>query len=121
MPSKRVREAVRVKQLHQLPPELAHLGGFRGGEFLLLRQRRRCLRIFSITLRARLPVFLRDLPGHFLARSSVLESSLDRSIRSHSIRSRYAFTTPHRRADLRRMHFGGLGCTNRLFGRAKPS
>ena len=32
-----------------------------------LRQRRRRLRIFSITMRARLPVFLRDLPGLFLA------------------------------------------------------
>ena len=62
-----VREAVGVKQLHQLPPELAHLGGFPGGEFLLLRQRRRRLRIFLLMLRARLPVFLRDLPGLFLA------------------------------------------------------
>ena len=62
-----VREAVGVKQLHQLPPELAHLGGFPGGEFLLLRQRRRRLRIFPLLLRARLPVFLRDLPGLLLA------------------------------------------------------
>ena len=62
-----VREAVGVKQFHQLPPELAHLGGFPGGEFLLLRQRRRRLRIFLLLLRARLPVFLRDLPGLFLA------------------------------------------------------
>ena len=62
-----MREAVGVKQLHQLPPELAHLGGFPGGEFLLLRQRRRRLRIFSITMRARLPAFLRDLRGLFLA------------------------------------------------------
>ena len=63
----RVREAVGVKQLHQLPPELAHLGGFPGGEFLLLHQRLRRLRIFLLLLRARLPVFLRDLPGLFLA------------------------------------------------------
>ena len=62
-----VREAVGVKQLHQLPPELAHLGGFPGGEFLLHRQRRRRLRIFPLLLRARLPVFLRDLPSLFLA------------------------------------------------------
>ena len=62
-----VREAVGVKQLHQLPPELTHLGRFAGGEFLLLRQRRRRLRIFLLLLRARLPVFLRDLPGLFLA------------------------------------------------------
>jgi len=62
-----VRAAVGVKQLHQLPPELAHFGGFPGGEFLLLRQRRRRLRIFLLLLRARLPVFLRDLPGLFLA------------------------------------------------------
>jgi hypothetical protein len=62
-----VREAVGVKQLHQLPPELAHFGGFLGGEFLLFRQRRRRLRIFLLMLRARLPVFLRDLPGRFLA------------------------------------------------------
>lgn len=62
-----VREAVGVKQLHQLPPELAHLGGFLAGEFLLLRQRRRGLRILPLILRARLPVFLRDLSGLFLA------------------------------------------------------
>ena len=43
-----VREAVGVKQLHQLPSELAHLGG----EFLLLRQPRRRLRIFVLMLRA---------------------------------------------------------------------
>ena len=60
-----VREPVGVKQLHQLPPELAHLGGFPGGEFLLLRQRRRGLRIFLLILRARLPVFLLGLPGVF--------------------------------------------------------
>ena len=34
---------------------------------LLLRQRRRRLRIFLLLLRARLPVFLRDLPGLFPA------------------------------------------------------
>ncbi len=57
-----MRAAVGVKQLHQLPPELAHLGGFPGGEFLLFRPRRRRLGIFLLLLRARLPVFLRDLP-----------------------------------------------------------
>ena len=35
--------------------------------FLLLRQRRRRLRIVLLLLRARLPEFLRDLPGFFLA------------------------------------------------------
>jgi hypothetical protein len=35
MPSKLVREAGGVKQLHQLPPELAHLGGFLSGECFL--------------------------------------------------------------------------------------
>ena len=34
---------------------------------ILLRQHRRRLRIFLLLLRARLPVFLRDLPGLFLA------------------------------------------------------
>ena len=65
MPSRLVREAVGVKQLHQLPPKLAQFGGFLGGEFLFLRHRRRLI-VIPLLLRAGLPVFLLDPRGVFL-------------------------------------------------------
>ena len=51
------RKPVRVKQLHQLPPQPAKLGGFLRREFLPLRHRLRRLRILPFIPRLRLPVF----------------------------------------------------------------